>query len=218
MDSQTHQLPLHMMGWNSCKDLPLKQSSSILYSRWIGFNLFALDSLCRFASGNEVQIQTLHSNWFHIPSECKDDVQMGINVLSRFVILSVSWLIHSAPLGGSPEDGIWCVWVWMSVECFFLRYPAALDDMGSSQHGLDVFWDDCRWGSDSHNGISSISVTWMDWECLSLPSLSIVENRWLSLDVWWCSVGWVIDVWSRCGLVLGLMIGCQGEFLCQSYG
>ena len=106
----------------------------------------------------------------------------------------------------------------MSLVDSFLRYPAVLDDMESSQYGLSVSSDSCRWGSDSHNGISSISVTCMDWECLSLPSLSIVENRWLSLDGLWCSVGWGIDGLSVCGLVLGLMIGCQGEFLCQSYG
>ena len=59
----------------------------------------------------------------------------------------------------------------------FLHYPAVLDDMESSQHGLSVSSDSCRWGNDSHNGISSLSLTWMDWECLSLPSLSIVENK-----------------------------------------
>jgi hypothetical protein len=65
----------------------------------------------------------------------------------------------------------------MSAGCSFLHYPAELDDKGSSQHGLSLFLDDCRWGNDSHNGISSLSLTWMDWECLSLPSLSIVENK-----------------------------------------
>ena len=65
----------------------------------------------------------------------------------------------------------------MSAGDFFHHCLRGIDDMGSSQHGLSVSSDGCIWGSDSHNDISSFYLTWMDWECLSLPSLSIVENK-----------------------------------------
>ena len=48
--------------------------------------------------------------------------------------------------------------------------------MDSSVRGLFVFSDGCRWGSDSHNDISSLYLILMDWEYLFLPSLSIDSN------------------------------------------
>jgi len=56
----------------------------------------------------------------------------------------------------------------MSVVDSFHLCLRGFDDMDSSEKGPSVSSDDCRWGSDSHNDISSFNLTWMDWECLSL--------------------------------------------------